>query len=114
MLSDLLYIFVSLSTITPRPVKGQGNLRFISFYAIGNCFSRKKEDALTKTALDSSAVFTEPPVTLSVMTAVRTRVAMTARPVWMNFGREFFSFAFIEVPHGTDWYSILEKIALYV
>lgn len=34
VLSDLLYIFVSLSTITPSSIKRERNLLFIRFYAV--------------------------------------------------------------------------------
>lgn len=66
-----------------------------------------------KTALFSNAVLTEPPVTLSVIMAVRRRVAMTARPVLMKRGRLFSSLIFMEVPCRTDWYNILSEEEYY-
>ena len=62
----------------------------------------KTEDTLVNTALDFNTVFTEPPVALSVMMAVSSRVATTARPVLMKRERLFFRLFFMKVPYGTD------------
>jgi len=81
---------------------------------MGSSFSRKREDVLVKMALDSSAAFTALLVTLSVIIAVRTSVAMTSRPVLMNLEKLFCLNNFIMVPCRTDWYNILVKISFYV
>ena len=55
-----------------------------------------------KSEFVSIAVFTEPPVALSVMMAVSSRVATTARPVLMKRERLLLHAFFINIPCRTD------------